>query len=59
MNAARSQRDDVENRRRFCRCSRWRWLVWGLVCLALLAAFAGYTDPDFMLLLANQLWGCF
>lgn len=39
--------------------SRWRWLAWGLVCLALLGAFAGYTAPDFMLLLANQWWGCF
>ncbi len=31
----------------------------GLVCLALLAAFAGYTQPDFMLLFANPLWACF
>lgn len=39
--------------------SQWRWLAWGLVCLALLAAFAGYTEPDFMVLLANQWWACF
>ena len=55
MSTARSQRDDVGNRWR----PRWRWLVWGLVCLALLGVFASYTAPDFMLLLANQLWACF
>ncbi|MBC7215512.1 MAG: hypothetical protein AB7E10_03385 [Burkholderiaceae bacterium] len=55
MNEMRLRRDPTETRQR----PWWRWLAWGLVCLALLAAFAGYTNPDFMVLLANQVWACF
>ena len=32
----------------------------GLVCLAvLLGVMAMYLQPDFLLTLANQVWGCF
>lgn len=39
---------------------RWRrTLAWALTLLALLAVFALYTRPDFLLTLADQLWACF
>ena len=35
-------------------------LVWTLVLAGMLTlVFAMYTRPDFMLTLANQVWGCF
>ncbi|SER67574.1 hypothetical protein [Giesbergeria anulus] len=35
------------------------WLARIAAILALLAVFALYTQPDFMVLLANQVWSCF
>jgi hypothetical protein len=38
----------------------WRkLLVWALALLALLAVFALYLRPDFVVTLANELWACF
>ena len=34
-------------------------LGWTLVALVLAAVFDGYTDPEFMLLMADQMWACF
>ena len=34
-------------------------LAYGGALLALLAAFALYSRPDFLVLLANQVWACF
>jgi hypothetical protein len=34
-------------------------LVFGAVVCALLAVFSLYTQPDFMLILANEVWSCF
>ncbi len=34
-------------------------LAWGLALAVLLAVFALYTRPDFLLTLADQLWACF
>ncbi|GAB1387282.1 hypothetical protein MASR1M59_24300 [Melaminivora sp.] len=40
--------------------ARWQRLLLGLGSLALLlAVFAWYLQPDFMLTLADQLWACF
>ncbi len=36
-----------------------RLLAWGLALVLLLAVFALYTRPDFLLTLADQLWACF
>jgi hypothetical protein len=36
-----------------------RWLAWPAMLLILLAVFALYTQPDFMVMLANQVWACF
>ena len=36
-----------------------RWLAGGAAVLACLAVFGLYTAPDFMVLLADQLWACF
>jgi hypothetical protein len=33
--------------------------VWVAVAAALLAVFALYTRPDFLVTLANQVWACF
>lgn len=30
-----------------------------LVALVLAAVFSLYTDPEFMLLMADQIWACF
>lgn len=35
-----------------------RLTVWTSVLLALLGVFMLYTQPDFLLTLANQLWVC-
>ena len=38
----------------------WRsWLATTLALLVLLAVFLLYTQPDFMLMLADQVWACF
>lgn len=38
----------------------WRhWAVGALVLVALLLVFALYSDPDFMVMLADQMWACF
>ena len=34
-------------------------LGWALVALVLAAVFGLYTDPQFMLLMADQVWACF
>ena len=34
-------------------------LAWALALLALLAVFALYAQPDFLIMLADQLWACF
>ena len=34
-------------------------LLWSVVLAVLLAVFALYTQPDFMLTLADQIWACF
>lgn len=34
-------------------------LCWALVALVLAAVFGLYTDPEFMLLMADQVWACF
>lgn len=36
-----------------------RALIWAVVLAALLAVFALYTRPEFMLTLADQVWACF
>lgn len=42
------------------RKSTWpRRLLWPLVALVLLLVFAMYTQPEFMMQMANQVWGCF
>jgi len=35
-----------------------RPLLWGASLLALAAVFALYLQPDFMRLLADQVWSC-
>ena len=34
-------------------------LAWGAAAAALLAVFALYTRPEFMVTLADQVWACF
>ena len=36
-----------------------RWLAWAAAVLACLAVFGMYTVPDFMVMLADQVWSCF
>lgn len=36
-----------------------RWAVGALVLVALLLVFALYGNPDFMVMLADQMWACF
>lgn len=36
-----------------------RAVIWVVVLCALLAVFALYTRPEFMLTLADQVWACF
>lgn len=36
-----------------------KWLAYAAALLALLAAFALYTRPDFLRMLSDQLWACF
>lgn len=36
-----------------------RTLAWALALLVLLAVFALYAQPGFLIMLADQLWACF
>ncbi len=36
-----------------------RWLAWTGAVLACLAVFGLYTVPDFMVMVADQVWSCF
>ncbi|WP_309275491.1 hypothetical protein [Comamonas sp.] len=39
---------------------RWQHtVIWAAVLAVLLAVFALYLRPDFMLTLADQVWACF
>lgn len=37
----------------------WRWLAWTVAVVLCLAVFGMYTVPDFMVMLADQMWACF
>lgn len=37
----------------------WRVLAWVVAMLACLAVFGLYTAPEFMVMLADQVWNCF
>ncbi|MEY4882820.1 MAG: hypothetical protein RIS34_674 [Pseudomonadota bacterium] len=37
----------------------WKFLLYGAAVVGLLAVFALYTRPEFLVTLANQVWGCF
>ncbi len=39
--------------------TRLRWLAYAAVLAVLLAVFALYTRPAFLITLADQLWACF
>jgi hypothetical protein len=34
-------------------------MLWALAIVVLLAVFALYTRPDFLLTVADQVWSCF
>jgi len=34
-------------------------LIWSGAAIVLLAVFAMYTRPEFLVTLANQIWACF
>ena len=36
-----------------------RWLGWAVLVLVCLLVFGLYTAPDFMVMLADQMWNCF
>jgi hypothetical protein len=36
-----------------------QWLAWALALVVLLAVFALYTRPEFLVTLADQIWACF
>lgn len=38
---------------------RHKLLAWGSALIVLLAVFALYTRPDFLVTLSNQIWACF
>ena len=37
----------------------WVWLGWAVALLVCLGVFGLYTAPDFMVMLADQMWNCF
>jgi hypothetical protein len=39
--------------------STGKWGLWVVVFLILLAVFSLYAQPDFMVMLSNQMWACF
>lgn len=41
------------------RTTHKRWMTFAAVLAVLLAVFALYLQPDFMLSLADQIWACF
>ena len=41
------------------RTTHKKWLAAAAAVLVLLAVFALYLRPDFMLTLADQIWACF
>ncbi|MDH4464267.1 MAG: hypothetical protein QE290_09560 [Acidovorax sp.] len=36
-----------------------RWAAWLVATLVCLLVFGMYTAPDFMVMLADQMWACF
>jgi len=36
-----------------------RLLAWSAACAVLLAVFARYTQPGFLVTLADRIWACF
>jgi hypothetical protein len=38
---------------------RQKYWLHGVAVVVLLGVFALYTRPDFLVLLANQIWACF
>jgi hypothetical protein len=38
---------------------RSRLILWSVAAAALLGVFYLYTQPDFLVQLANQVWACF
>ncbi len=36
-----------------------QFLLYGIALALLLAVFSLYARPDFLVMLANQVWGCF
>jgi hypothetical protein len=49
----------MANLDRFMRLTLLRSLISTLCVLVLLAVLSLYVQPDFLLTLANQVWGCF
>ncbi|MEJ7686745.1 MAG: hypothetical protein WKG52_06985 [Variovorax sp.] len=50
----------VMNIRRLLRSARLRRLLgWSAAIAATLAVFGMYTRPDFLVLVADQVWACF
>ncbi|PJI96924.1 hypothetical protein CLU85_1681 [Acidovorax sp. 69] len=39
--------------------SALRWLGWAVAVLLCLIVFGMYTVPEFMVMLADQMWACF
>lgn len=37
----------------------WRGVWWAVAMAVLAAVFLLYTQPEFMVQMANQLWSCF
>jgi hypothetical protein len=41
------------------KAQRRKRLIWSGTVIVLLAVFALYTRPDFLVTMANQIWACF
>jgi hypothetical protein len=41
------------------KAQRRKLLIWSGTVIVLLAVFALYTRPDFLVTMANQIWACF
>jgi hypothetical protein len=41
------------------KAQRKKLLIWSGTVIVLLAVFALYTRPDFLVTMANQIWACF
>jgi hypothetical protein len=64
MNASQAQHHATDNPERRTGPDRplwagWRWLGWTAVLAALLGIFSFYTDPHFMVDVADKIWACF